>query len=134
MKLQIKRAYQPASPADGERILVDRLWPRGLKKDSLALTSWLKDVAPSNDLRHWFGHDPARWGEFRRRYQAELKARPEALRPLWEALARGPVTLLYSAHDKTHNQAVAFREYLVKSKKNRLWADLTPNLTPMPER
>lgn len=117
MQLHHKRAYEPASPEDGERYLVDRLWPRGVKKEALALTGWLKDVAPSTELRRWFGHDPARWDEFRRRYLAELKANAAALRPLREALKRGPVTLVYSAHDEAHNQAVVLRELLSKRSK-----------------
>lgn len=112
MDLRIKRACQPAAPEDGERYLVDRLWPRGVKKEALGLEAWLKDVAPSDALRRWFGHDPARWEQFRRRYRAELKVCPEALQPLRDALARGSVTLVYSAHDETHNQAVVLREYL----------------------
>ena len=113
MKLHIKRAYEPAAPEDGERYLVDRLWPRGVKKEALLLTAWLKDVAPSHALRRWFGHDPARWPEFRRRYRDELKAQPTALLLLRDALKRGPVTLVYSAHDEAHNQAVVLREYLL---------------------
>lgn len=114
MNLQIKRSYESAAPEDGERYLVDRLWPRGVKREGLALTGWLKQVAPSNELRQWFGHDPARWPEFRQCYLAELKAQPDALRPLRAALQRGPVTLVYSAHDEAHNQAVVLREFLLK--------------------
>jgi len=114
--LKIKRAYVSADAKDGERYLVDRLWPRGLKKESLALTAWLKDAAPSDALRHWFGHDPARWTEFRRRYRAELKAQRTTLRPLRDALERGTVTLVYSAHDEAHNQAVVLSEYLLETK------------------
>lgn len=116
MKLHIKRAYEPASPKDGRRFLVDRLWPRGVKKETLALTAWLKDVAPSDNLRRWFGHDPERWTEFRRRYRAEIESNQAALQPLLEALKRGPVTLVYSAHDEAHNQAVLLREYLLETK------------------
>ena len=116
MKLRIKRAYEPASPEDGCRFLVDRLWPRGVKKETLALTAWLKDVAPSDALRRWFGHDPERWTEFRRRYLAELTANSQALQPLRDALQRGSVTLVYSAHDEAHNQAVVLREYLLETK------------------
>lgn len=113
MKLHLKRAYEPATPADGERYLVDRLWPRGVKKESLALTGWLKDAAPSDALRRWFGHDPARWPEFRRRFWGELKSQPAALQPLRDALKRGPVTLVYSAHDEAHNQAVVLQEFFL---------------------
>ena len=116
MELHIKRAYEPAGPEDGERYLVDRLWPRGVKKETLVLTGWLKDIAPSDALRRWFGHDPARWTEFRRRYGDELKSQRKALQPLRDALKRGPVTLVYSAHDEAHNQAVVLREYLLETK------------------
>lgn len=112
MKLFIKRAYEPAAPEDGERYLVDRLWPRGISKDALKITEWIRDVAPSDALRKWFGHDPERWAEFRRRYRAELESRTEALKPLREALRRGPVTLVYSARDEEHNQAVVLSEFL----------------------
>lgn len=114
MKLRIKRAYEPASPEDGARFLVDRLWPRGVRKETLLLTGWLKEVAPSDALRGWFGHAPERWEEFRRRYQQELKSHRSVLQPLRDALNRGPVTLVYSAHDEAHNQAVVLREFLLK--------------------
>ena len=115
MKLHIKRAYEPASPEDGSRFLVDRLWPRGIRKDALTLSAWLKDVAPSNTLRRWFGHDPVRWTEFRRRYRKELKSHESMLQLLRDALKRGTVTLVYSARDEEHNQAVALREFLAVS-------------------
>jgi uncharacterized protein YeaO (DUF488 family) len=117
MNLQIKRAYEPAAPHDGERYLVDRLWPRGVKKETLALAGWLKEVAPSRKLRQWFGHEPERWSEFRRRYRLELTANQPALQPLRAALQRGPVMLVYSAHDEVHNQAVVLREFLLAGKK-----------------
>lgn len=123
MKLHIKRAYEPSAPEDGERFLVDRLWPRGVKKKTLALTGWLKEVAPSDALRRWFGHVPERWEDFRRRYRDELKTQQAALQPLRDALKRGTVTLVYSAHDEAHNQAVVLREFLLKpssaARKNR---------------
>lgn len=112
--LRIKRAYEPCSTEDGQRYLVDRLWPRGVKKEKLALAGWLKDVAPSGELRRWFGHDPERWSTFRQRYRAELDSRPEALLPLREAMRRGVVTLIYSARDEAHNQAVVLREHLLE--------------------
>ncbi len=91
---------------------MERLWPRGLKKDALKLDGWLKDAAPSDGLRRWFGHDPAKWAEFKARYFAELEARPEAWRPLLEAARAGDVTLLFSARDAEHNNAVALKEFL----------------------
>ena len=108
----IKRVYLPAEEHDGTRFLVERLWPRGVRKDSLVLDGWLKDVAPSTTLRRWFGHDPARWQEFRERYAAELDARPDAWAPIVKASRLGTVTLLYSAHDVEHNNAVALKAYL----------------------
>ncbi|MFI6292613.1 DUF488 domain-containing protein [Nonomuraea sp. NPDC050790] len=102
-------------PARGAVFLVDRLWPRGVRKDDLHLDGWLKDAAPSAELRRWFGHRPERFAEFARRYRAELDARPEAVRPIREAAAEGPVTLLYGAKDTEHNQAVVLREYLTAS-------------------
>ena len=110
--IHVKRVYEPADPEDGTRFLVDRLWPRGLAKEALALDGWLKDLAPSDALRRWFGHDPARWEEFQRRYAAELDARPDAWRPILEAARQGRVTLLFSARDTQHNNAVALKAYL----------------------
>lgn len=110
--LKLKRAYEPVERADGQRLLVERLWPRGVKKEALRADAWLKDVAPSTELRKWFGHRPERWDEFRRRYRAELAAHPAAWQPILDAARRGPVTLLYSAHDTEHNGALVLREYL----------------------
>jgi uncharacterized protein YeaO (DUF488 family) len=110
--IKIKRVYESVDPTDGTRILVERLWPRGMRKEELALDSWIKDVAPSTDLRRWFGHDPAKWEEFRRRYFAELDAHATAWQPLLEAARKGNVALLYSARDTEHNNAAALKEYL----------------------
>jgi uncharacterized protein YeaO (DUF488 family) len=110
--LKLKRAYDLASMSDGTRILVERLWPRGLSKTSLRVDAWPKDVGPSSDLRKWFGHDPTRWHAFRRRYFRELDARPDAWRPIASAARRGPVTLVYSSRDERHNNAVALRDYI----------------------
>jgi uncharacterized protein YeaO (DUF488 family) len=109
--IRIKRTYEPAAPTDGHRFLVERLWPRGLKKEKLA-ADWVKDVAPSTGLRLWFGHRVDRWEEFQRRYRAELDGRPGVWRPLRAAGRRGRVTLLYSARDVDHNSAVVLRDYL----------------------
>ncbi len=110
--IQIKRVYKPATKSDGKRFLVERLWPRGIKKEALHMTDWLKDVAPSNELRQWFNHEPAKWKEFQRRYRAELDAKPETWRPLLEAPCHGNLTLLFSAHDEEHNNAVVLKTYL----------------------
>ncbi len=110
--IRIKRVYEPESSQDGNRYLVDRLWPRGLKKESLHLAGWFKEIAPSNELRKWFGHDPEKWAEFRRRYFAELKQHEAALAPLREAIRAGPVTLVYGSRDTEHNAAVALRDFL----------------------
>lgn len=110
--IRIKRVYDPPDKDDGTRVLVDRLWPRGLRKEDAALTLWLKEIAPSPELRMWFGHDPARWIEFDRRYRAELKKNDEAVGQLGELVKRGPVTLLYAAHDTAHNQAIVLEMYL----------------------
>ena len=111
LHLALKRAYEPASPADGTRVLVDRLWPRGVDKQHAAIDEWMKDIAPSTALRKWFGHDPARWAEFRRRYEAELAENP-AVGQLRDLARKGPVTLIYAARDEAHNQALVLRDYL----------------------
>jgi uncharacterized protein YeaO (DUF488 family) len=110
--IKLKRAYDRASRDDGMRYLVERLWPRGIKKTELPLDGWLKDVAPSPELRKWFSHDPRKWPRFRRRYFTELEAHQGSLEPLLEAASRGPVTLIFSSHDTEHNAAVALRDYL----------------------
>lgn len=110
--IRIKRAYDPPAAADGVRLLVDRLWPRGLKKESARIDAWIREVAPSHELRRWFGHDPERWREFVRRYVAELNANPDAWRPILERAGEERVTLVYSAHDPEHNQARALLQYL----------------------
>lgn len=115
MRVAIKRVYEPASDEDGFRILVDRLWPRGLTKEKAAVDLWLKEVAPSAELRKWFGHDPKKWSEFQRRYRAELNSNEEAVRALKQAIGKGPATLVYGAHDERHNQAVALRDWLAAS-------------------
>jgi len=107
-----KRVYEPASSTDGTRFLVDRLWPRGIKKEALGMKAWLKDVAPSLELRKWFSHDPDKWEEFQKRYQAELKANPAAWKPIREAAKQGDVTLLYSARDMEHNSALLLKAFL----------------------
>lgn len=110
--ITVKRVYAPPAPDDGARVLVERLWPRGIKKADLALDRWQKEVAPSDALRRWFGHDPARWPEFRQRYFAELDAKPDAWRPLLDLAGRGNLTLLYSARDEEHNNAVVLQRVL----------------------
>lgn len=110
--IKLRRVYELSDSESGYRFLVERLWPRGVKKETLRLDGWAKAAAPSDDLRRWFGHDPARWEEFRRRYFAELDANPEGWQPLLEAARRGDVLLLYSARDAEHNNAVALKEYL----------------------
>lgn len=110
--IRTARVYEPPRQNDGYRILVDRIWPRGLKRDELQLDHWMKDVAPSADLRRWFGHDPGRWREFQHRYFAELDSCPHAWRELLDLCRDRPVTLLYAAKDEDHNNAVALRGYL----------------------
>jgi uncharacterized protein YeaO (DUF488 family) len=117
--IQAKRVYEPAKTRDGARFLVDRLWPRGLAKKGLRLTGWLKETAPSEGLRKWFGHDPEKWNEFRRRYGSELDRNPDAWRPLLTAAQKGPVTLLFAARDQAHNNAVALKAYLESRMKER---------------
>jgi uncharacterized protein YeaO (DUF488 family) len=110
--LHLKRIYEPVGSADGQRVLVDRVWPRGVKRDDAALDEWLRDIAPTAELRKWFGHDPARWTEFNKRYRKELDGNPQAVDRLHQALARGDVTLLYGARDEEHNQAQVIAGYL----------------------
>lgn len=114
--VKLKRAYEAPSRDDGFRILVDRLWPRGLGKADAALDQWMKGIAPSAALRQWFGHDPARWDEFGRRYADEVHAQRDLLRQLRDLARRGPVTLVYSAHDEAHNDAVVLRGILLGRK------------------
>jgi uncharacterized protein YeaO (DUF488 family) len=110
--VKLKRVYDPVSRTDGTRFLVERLWPRGLSKERVHATAWLKEVGPSTELRQWFNHDPEKWSRFRTRYFRELDSRPESWRPIVTAARRGMVTLLYSSHDEQHNNAIALQEYL----------------------
>ncbi len=112
MSVQLRRVYELGGAPKGPRFLVERLWPRGMKKEELGLTAWVKEVAPSDSLRRWFAHDPAKWTEFQRRYTAELEAHPEAWQGLLEEARSGDVTLLYSARDTDHNNAVVLRDFL----------------------
>jgi uncharacterized protein YeaO (DUF488 family) len=113
-RVRLKRVYEPAEPGDGARFLVERLWPRGLRREAAHLTAWLKDVAPSPELRRWFHHEPARWEEFRRRYRAELAepAKQALVRELVTAARAGPITLVFAARDTEHNAAVVLRELI----------------------
>ncbi len=115
--IRTKRAYDQPSRGDGTRFLVDQLWPRGIKKDDLELAGWLRQVAPSSPLRKWFGHDPTRWTEFRRKYLSELARKPEAWGPLLEAAKNGDVTLVFGAKDIEHNNALALQAFLQKKLK-----------------
>ena len=117
--IRVKRTYEPSARGDGRRILVERLWPRGMTKEALAADAWMKDVAPSTELRTWFGHRVERWEEFRRRYREELDANPTAWEPILEAGPRGSVTLLYSARDTRHNGALVLSDYLAEREAER---------------
>lgn len=112
MTVRLKRAYEPAEPSDGYRVLVDRLWPRGVTREEARLDAWARDLAPSPELRRWFGHDPAKFDEFRRRYRDELAHRPEQLEALRRRAREGTVTLVYGARDPDHNAAVVLAELL----------------------
>lgn len=114
--VKLKRAYEPPARGDGTRILIDRLWPRGVSKANAAIDEWIKELAPSTSLRKWFGHDPSRWKEFRSRYAAEVHEHPEQLRRLRNLARKKPITLVYSAHDEIHNDAVALRDFLLGRK------------------
>ncbi len=111
--VRLKRAYEKPARDDGMRILIDRLWPRGVRKADAELDQWAKEIAPSTALRKWFGHDPARWPEFRRRYAEEIRRHPDELGELRSLARKGPVTLVYSAHDELHNDGVVLRELLL---------------------
>ncbi len=110
MSIRIKRVYEQPSHEDGKRILVDRLWPRGLSKEKASVDLWLKDIAPSTELRKWFDHDPSKWAEFKQRYLSELKENSEAVQTLKEELKKGQVTLVYAAKDEEHNDALVLQE------------------------
>ena len=112
MPIRTKRVYEAASAEDGKRFLVDRLWPRGVAKDRVHIERWLPELGPSHALRRWFAHDPAKWAEFKKRYRAELADKGELWAPILAASKIDTVTLVYSARDETHNQAVALAEYL----------------------
>ena len=110
--IQVRRVYEPPAKSDGVRLLVERLWPRGVKKENLMLDAWLYEAAPSTALRKWFNHDPAKWDEFQQRYRAELDRHPDAWQPILEAAQKGPVTLLFSSRDAERNNVVALKAYL----------------------
>lgn len=112
-RVKLKRAYEAPAASDGKRVLIDRLWPRGVRKQDAALDEWLKELGPSTALRKWFGHDPARWDEFRERYSAELAQKPELMAQLREFAREGVLTLVYSAHDEQHNDAVVLRSLML---------------------
>ncbi|PZR72888.1 MAG: hypothetical protein DLM52_12055 [Chthoniobacterales bacterium] len=114
MNIKLKRAYEKPDKADGTRILVDRLWPRGLTKRKASIDLWLKEIAPSTELRKWFGHDPKKWRSFRGRYQRELKRRPEQIATIRSKAKEGTVTLIYGARDQEHNEAVVLKGFLEK--------------------
>jgi uncharacterized protein YeaO (DUF488 family) len=116
MQIKIKRVYEPPAPDDGQRVLVDRLWPRGLRREDARLDAWLREIAPSEELRRWFGHDPARWDEFQTRYRRELEdaERQAALEELRSRAQRGPLTLLFAAKDAEHCNAQVLREVLAE--------------------
>jgi len=112
----LKRAYEHPARSDGTRVLIDRLWPRGIKKSEARIGEWMKDIAPSTTLRKWFGHDPARWAEFQRRYEAEVRQHPEYLERLRSLAREGPLTLVFSAHDEAHNDAVVLRDMILSDR------------------
>lgn len=112
MAIRIKRAYDTPAKGDGTRVLVDRIWPRGVSKDSAAIDVWMKEVAPSTALRKWFGHDPARWDEFRTRYREELDQNEDAVAALVKLAKKGRLTLVYAAKDEDHNNAIVLKEYV----------------------
>lgn len=124
--LRLKRVYEPALPTDGERILIDRLWPRGLSKERAAVDDWMKDIAPSAELRRWFGHDPEKWPEFQRRYKRELRAHAELVDRLARKASRGRVTLVFGARDEEHNDAVVLASVVRRRLTPRRRASVAP--------
>lgn len=112
MTIKLKRAYEPAGRSDGARLLVERLWPRGLTKEKAAIDEWFKEIAPSPELRKWYGHDPARWQAFRKRYLGELRAKPEEVERMRARIGKGPVTFIYAAKDEKRNSARLLKDYL----------------------
>ena len=110
--IKVKRVYEPSEPSDGRRFLVDRVWPRGIRKEAANVEAWVKEAGPSDELRKWFGHDPERWSEFRRRYVRELSHHRDVLAPMVQAARDGDITLVYSARDQAHNQAVVIKNVL----------------------
>jgi uncharacterized protein YeaO (DUF488 family) len=117
MNVTLKRVYEKPSVSDGKRILVDRLWPRGLTKEKAKVDVWLKDLAPSTELRKWFNHEPSKWTEFKKRYRAEMHNNTETLTALKELLTKGKVTVVYGAKDEEHNEAVVIKEYIEENKR-----------------
>jgi uncharacterized protein YeaO (DUF488 family) len=117
MDVRLKRAYEPAAPSDGDRILVDRIWPRGVTREQAQLSEWARELAPSTELRRWFAHDPTRFDEFRRRYTAELEAQETKLRELRRRARAGTLTLVYAARDEAHNDAVVLAEVLRRGRR-----------------
>ena len=124
--VRLKRAYEQPTRDDGTRILIDRLWPRGVKKVDAAVDQWMKDLAPSTALRQWFGHDPARWQEFRHRYAEEVRQHFDQLKQVRALARKGTITLVYSAHDEVHNDAIALRDFLLGRKTKRKPGAATP--------
>ncbi len=120
MEIRVKRIYQAPEPDDGYRLLVDRLWPRGMSKESISFDAWMKEVAPSSELRRWFAHDASRWQEFKRRYAVELDTRQDLVDEILSLARDSSVTLLYSARDPDRNQAIALAEYLAAKRKQRI--------------
>ncbi len=119
MPIKLKRVYEEPEPSDGKRVLVERLWPRGLSKDKARVDIWLKDAAPSTDLRKWFDHDPSKWEEFKKRYYAELDANPQVLTPIVELLGSETITFVFASKEEAYNNSAALREYIeIRSKKS----------------
>jgi uncharacterized protein YeaO (DUF488 family) len=124
--IQLKRVYEKPAPHDGIRFLIERLWPRGVRKTDVHMNGWQKEAGPSTELRKWFSHDPDKWVEFQQKYFAELKERPDAWEPILEAAKHGTVTLLYSSHDTEHNNAVALQRFIEAQLAHRNAAGATP--------